>query len=81
MSCRRRVQFLVYAGLLWQEWRAPLERVPTDLVSPFLSRVQFPWKYPELEGAWAGVSMIGWIFLCDRFADGLLQAVDSLQTL
>jgi hypothetical protein len=74
------VQFVVYAALLYQEWHAPLDRVPDELVAPFRQRVQFPWTY-GLGGGRCGVSMIGWLFLCDRFADGLLQAVDSLQTL
>lgn len=68
----------------WTSWYAPVDRVPVDLVAPLVGRVGFPWKYLNEEVAHerglpaAGISMMGWLFLCDRFGSGIVQGLDSL---
>lgn len=71
----------MYLLLSYQYFYHPVDYVPDDLVAPMLNRVAFPFKYEgtaqKADVAIAGISMIGWLFLCDRFAAGVVGAVDS----
>jgi hypothetical protein len=68
----------------YYSWYAPVDRLPVDLVAPFVNRVAFPWKYLNEEIGHehglpaAGLSMMGWLFLCDRFGSAIVQGLDSL---
>ena len=80
-----RMQAAAFAALLYKFWYAPLEYVPQEIVQPMTSRSSFPWSYKGTEHeptkAMAAVGMIGWVFLCDRTAAGLVSAVDSIVSL
>jgi hypothetical protein len=79
-----RVQALLFCALVYCHWYVPVDYVPKGIVAPMFSRPSFPWSYAGTEFApgqeMAAVSMMGWVFLCDRFAGGAESAVDSLLT-
>lgn len=71
--------------LCYRWWYEPVEAVPRELVAPMVARASFPWSYKgtEFEAGpeAATVSMMGWIFLCDRLGAGVASALDALLTL
>jgi hypothetical protein len=78
------MQAVVCLLLSYQFFNEPVDYVPDDLVAPMLNRVAFPFKYEgtaqKADVAIAGISMIGWLLLCDRFASGVVGALDSFFT-
>ena len=84
-SNRRALQATVCAALCYRSWYAPVDTIPRNLVAPMLGRASFPWTYKGTEfepgPEAAAVSMLGWIFLCDRFGAGVAAALDGLLTL
>lgn len=74
------LKYLVCTALCYQFWYSPIAYIPTELIAPMTNRMSFPHKYPEDAGtpAMSGISMMGWLFVCDRAASGLVSAIDSV---
>lgn len=75
------VQVGIATVLCFIWWYEPIATVPTYLVAPSASRVTFPWTYTAADGQTDGlcfVSMMGWIFLADSIATGIVASVDAM---
>eukprot|EP01025_Chloroclados_australasicus_P028899 TRINITY_DN28665_c0_g1_i1.p2 TRINITY_DN28665_c0_g1~~TRINITY_DN28665_c0_g1_i1.p2 ORF type:complete len:191 (-),score=12.79 TRINITY_DN28665_c0_g1_i1:138-650(-) len=76
----RAAKVLAYTVPMYFSWKDPIAMVPSDLVDPMFKRMSFPYDYGQpgaLADGVSGISMFGWLFLCDRLANGFVSALDS----